>query len=165
MTENLDALIKAYWDTFLENLPPGDPPPSNYDSWGFGDSPEMADKLGALVLQGIKTATASLVWAYEVEGEPFPQVGDYSVILDGKGKPMCVIRTTRVYTRPFNEVDEQQAYLEGEGDRSLDYWREVHWRFFSRECEQIGRTINETMPVLCEQFELVYPELQNERNR
>ncbi|TFH31677.1 MAG: ASCH domain-containing protein, partial [Anaerolineales bacterium] len=56
-----------------------------------------------------------------------------------------------------DEVDEEQAYLEGEGDRSLAYWRDVHWNFFSRECAQIGREPSEHMPVLCERFKLVFP--------
>lgn len=157
MTINHDDHVQAYWNTFVETLPPGEPAPAKFEAWGFGDSPEMADKLGALVIKGIKTATASLVWAYEAEGEPFPEADDYSIVLDGEGNPMCIIRTTRVYVRPFIQVDQEQAYLEGEGDRSLDYWREVHWRFFGRECAQIGREPDESMPVLCERFVLVYP--------
>ena len=157
VSEDQHPRVQAYWQAFLGHLLPEAPIPPGYQAWGFGDSPDAADKLGALVKQGIKTATASLVWVYEAEGETFPEAGDYSIILDGEGKPICIIRTTRVYVCPFNEVDDEQAYLEGEGDRSLNYWREVHWRFFGRECDQIGRTPEETMPVLCERFELVYP--------
>ena len=117
----------------------------------------MADELGGLVCQGVKTATASLVWVYEAEQEPLPKVGDYSVILDGREQPMCIIRTTKLDIVPFDEVDAEQAYQEGEGDRSLAFWREVHWRFFSRECAQIGKQPDQKMPILCERFELVYP--------
>jgi uncharacterized protein YhfF len=164
MSADQDLRVQAYWQAFLHKLPSEAKIPGKYEAWGFGDSPEMADKLGALVKRGIKTATASLMWAYQTEDEPLPEAGDYSIILDGKGEPLCIIRTTRVYIRPFNEVDEEQAYLEGEGDRSLNYWREVHWRFFSRECDQIGRTPDETMPVICERFELVYHEPSKQRN-
>ncbi len=57
----------------------------------------------------------------------------------------------------FAEVDAAFAFDEGEGDRSLDYWRGAHERFFTRTLPDIGKTFNETMPVVCERFEKVYP--------
>jgi len=56
----------------------------------------------------------------------------------------------------FNEVGDDHAYLEGEGDRSLRYWQEVHWDFFSEECKEIAKDPHEKMPVLCERFKIVY---------
>jgi hypothetical protein len=38
-----------------------------------------------------------------------------------------------------------------------DNERDAHWRFFSRECRRIGREPDLRMPVVCEQFEVVYP--------
>ena len=150
--------VETFWQSFLVMLEErGDAIPEAYEAWSFGDSPEMADVLGSLVLEGTKTATASLVWVYEMEGEPLPQVGDYSIILDGQGKPLCIIRTTNVSIRPFDEVNEEQAYLEGEGDRSLAFWRKVHWRFFSRECKTLNCEPSQKMPILCEHFQRVFP--------
>jgi uncharacterized protein YhfF len=77
--------------------------------------------------------------------------------LDGQGQPVCIIQTTQVEIKPFNQVDADFAAAEGEGDRSLAYWRDVHWRFFSRECQTIGREPSLTIPVVCERFRLVYP--------
>lgn len=148
--------IKDFWRAYVDSLPDGTSYPDSYEAWGFGNTPAMADELGALVKQGIKTATASLVWGYEAEGEAIPKPGDFSVILDGKGAPMCIIETTEIRVLPFNEVDPEFAYDEGEGDRSLAYWREVHWRFFLAECASIGCEPTETMPVVCERFRLVY---------
>ena len=102
-----------------------------YSAWGFGDSPTMATELGLLVRDGPKRATAGLVAEY-AEGEPLPAVGDYSVILDGDGAAVCVIRTTAVEIRRFDEVDADFAWTEGEGDRTLADWREGHIRFFER---------------------------------
>lgn len=151
--------VEKYWQSYLQGQHPTLADPSaTYEAWSFGNTSEMADELGALVVRGIKTATASLVWAYEHEGERFPQIGDLSIILDGEGNPLCIIETNRVEIKPFNAVDELQAYEESEGDRTLDYWREVHWEFFSQECESIGRKPSEMMPVLCERFRLVYTE-------
>jgi len=75
--------------------------------------------------------------------------------LDGRGDPLCIIETTRIYIEPYNLVDEEQAYAEGEGDRSLAYWREAHWDYFSRRCEAIGREPSEHMPIVCERFRVV----------
>ncbi|MDX2137172.1 MAG: ASCH domain-containing protein, partial [Chloroflexota bacterium] len=127
-----------------------------YEAWAFGDSEAMADELSALVREGIKTATASLLWEYENEGSSLPQVGAYSIILDGGGQPQCIIRTTEVIIRPFNEFDAAFAYDEGEGDRTLAFWRRAHWDFFTRTCAVIGRTPDETMPIVGERFERVY---------
>lgn len=148
-----DQQIQAYWEAFerLTGVEAG------YQAWPFGSTPDMADRLGALVLSGIKTATASLTWSYEFGNDEQPLVGGYSVILDGRGQPMCIIRTTRLYVVPFDEVDEEQAYLEGEGDRTLAYWREAHWEFFEEECRSLGRQPDPKMPVVCERFERVYP--------
>jgi uncharacterized protein YhfF len=58
---------------------------------------------------------------------------------------------------PFREVTATHAYAEGEGDRSLAYWRQAHWEFFSRTCAALGRAPDETMPVVCEEFRVVFP--------
>ena len=149
--------VRDYWITYLGSLRP-DPPTQDleYTAWGFGNTSDMADNLGDLVRRGVKIATASLVWAYQAEGEPYPEVGDISIILDGRGDPMCIIETTDVEIMAFNSVSEKHAYEEGEGDRSLDYWREVHWAFFSEECNSIGREPAGNMPVVCERFQLIY---------
>ncbi|MCC6614846.1 MAG: ASCH domain-containing protein [Anaerolineae bacterium] len=147
--------IEAYWQAFLVTLP-DESRPTVYEAWAFGDSAAMADGLGALVKSGIKSATASLVWTYEHEGSSIPPVGGYSVILDGEHAPMCIIQTTEIRVRPFDQVEAEFAYDEGEGDRSLAYWRDAHWRFFTRECTAIGRTPQEDMPVVCERFRVVF---------
>lgn len=148
--------VTAYWEAFRATLPPEVRAEAAYSAWGFGDSPEMANELGALVAAGVKTATASLFWEYEVDGDPLPPVGAYNVILDGRGDPLCITQTTQITITPFNEVEAVFAYDEGEGDRSLRYWREVHWAFFSRLCQRIGHEPQETMPVVGERFRLVY---------
>lgn len=89
----------------------------------------MADELLALALKGQKTATASSHLMYD-EDEDIPYAGAYSVVLDGQGEARAIIKTISVEVIPFNEVAEGFAYLEGEGDRSLEYWQEVHEAFF-----------------------------------
>lgn len=141
---------KELWEQFVAKNGPVD---CEYEAWAFGVD---ADLLAQLVVSGTKTATASAYPLYELEKEPLPQTGTYSVILDSKDNAVCVIQTTNVAVVPFNKVTEEHAYKEGEGDRSLDYWREVHETFF-RECmTEAGLEFATDMKVVCEEFVVVY---------
>lgn len=123
-----------------------------YEAWAFGGAP---DKLADLVKKGVKTATCSAAALYEYENEELPKAGNYSVILDSGNQAVCIIRTTRVYVTSFDQVSQRHAYLEGEGDRSLDYWRRVHEEFFTRELKSIHQPFDEKMKLVCEEFEIV----------
>ena len=83
------------------------------------------------------------------------------MVLDGRGEAVCVIRTTNVYTVPFDQVSAGHAHKEGEGDRSLDYWRRVHEDFFRKELADAGLEFSPSMPVVCEEFEAVYPPIKS----
>ena len=128
---------------------------ADYDAWAFGGDPEG---LARLVLSGVKTATASAYPLYALEGEPLPEAGEYSVILDSREEAVCVIRTERVFTAPFREVGPEQARREGEGDCSLAFWRQVHQAFFTEELTRAGMAFRQDLPVVCEEFVKVYPE-------
>jgi uncharacterized protein YhfF len=143
---------EAFWRSFADATGVDE----RYTAWAFGDddSPELATELALLVRDGPKRATTSRLDSYQADGEPLPAVGGYSVILDGAGRPVCIIRTTRVDTKPFGEVDAAFAWVEGEGDRSLGYGREAHERFFANE----GAPIAESDLVVLEWFELAWPE-------
>ena len=125
-----------------------------YEAWAFGVD---ADGLAELVRTGIKTAAASAYPLYEMDGEDLPEPGEYSVILDSNEEAVCIIRTSRVYVTPYREVTAEQAWKEGEGDRSLHYWRQVHEAFFKQEMENEGLAFTEDMGVVCEEFQVVYP--------
>ncbi|QKY68813.1 ASCH domain-containing protein [Lentibacillus sp. CBA3610] len=116
----------------------------------------MADELAELVLEGTKTATASNYTLYQLEEEPLPFVGLHNIILDGEGEAVAIVETTSVEVVPFDEVTEEFAYLEGEGDRTLRYWHEVHEAFFKKELEDVNRAFHYKIPVVCEKFKLIY---------
>ncbi len=124
-----------------------------YEAWAFGDAP---DKLADLVRKGVKTATCSSYDLYLRENEPLPKAGDYSVILNSNREAVCIVKTIKVYVTAFDQVTAEHAYKEGEGDKSLEYWREVHVDFLTRELASIGLVFHEKVRVVCEEFELVY---------
>ncbi len=124
-----------------------------YEAWAFS---EASDKLADLVIQGIKTATCSSYDLYITNNERIPEEGDYSVILDAKGEAVCIIKTTKVNVIPFCQVTADHAYKEGEGDRSLAYWRKVHENFLKNELSTIHQTFTEMTKAVCEEFEVVF---------
>jgi uncharacterized protein YhfF len=152
-----DERIEAYWQAFLASLP-ADSPYRNrpYEAEGWGDSPEMAAELGALIAAGTKTATCSAVWEWQAEGASWPEPGFLTIVLDGQAQPLCIVETTEVTIQPYSAVEAQFAFDEGEGDRSLAYWREVHQRFFTRALQKIGREFSVDMPLVCERFRIIY---------
>jgi uncharacterized protein YhfF len=149
--------IKNYWEQFLASLPL-DPPyhAKTYVAEGWGDSHEMADELGALIVQEIKTATCSALWEWEAEGNPIPQKGLITIALDGRGEPLCIVESVEVTIRKYNEVDSDFAHDEGEGDLSLSYWRAAHKNYFSRVLPKVGKEFSEDMPLVCERFRVIY---------
>ena len=151
------AAVEELWEAFVEARPDLAGPDTAYVAWHFCDNQADADELVELVLAGRKTATAGALWSYELEGEPVPRPGDFSVVTDWSGAARCVIRTTVVEVVPFDRVGAEFAAAEGEGDRSLGSWREAHWAAFSREFAGTERAVAPDMPVVCERFEVVFP--------
>lgn len=139
------------WSEFITQHP--EHKDDEYMAWPYGSAP---DELAELTQKGIKTATASAYELYGLENEPLPAPGDFSIILDSEGEAVCIIRTTRIDIVPFDEVTADFAWKEGEGDRSLQYWRKVHIDFFEEEYTRHGMTFNEKIKVVCEEFERVY---------
>ena len=127
-----------------------------FDVWHFGDSEELARSLAELVLEGPKRATTGLLAQFN-EATPLPRVGGLSIVTDYAGSPLMLLRTTETEIVPFQDVTQRFAGIEGEGDGSLDYWRDAHLRYFSRACGRDGYAFSPEMHVVCEVFELLFP--------
>ena len=140
---------KEMWEIFLKK---NDLENMEYEAWAFGDDPDI---IAELTVKGIKTATCSAYYLYEKEGEELPKAGEYSVILNSRDEAVCVIKTVKVYIERFGNISEEHAYKEGEGDRSLEYWRKVHEDFFTKELGEVGIKFSEDMELVCEEFEVV----------
>ncbi|UJH68870.1 ASCH domain-containing protein [Allomuricauda sp. SCSIO 65647] len=122
----------------------------------FCDNEKDANKCADLVCKDIKRATSHSLLGLQLRGEPLPQIGDFVVVTDWSGKAKCLIRTTSVKLLPYFAIHAEHARLEGEGDKSLDYWRKVHWDYYTRELEPFGRVPRESMIIVFERFERVF---------
>jgi uncharacterized protein YhfF len=151
----IPASCVDYWNNFQQSVG-YDADARFYEAFHFDDNEQHANDLAALVLRGQKRATASLLWMYEQQQKPLPQAGSLSIVTDFQSKPLCIIESTVVDIVPLNEVTSEFAAIEGEGDGSLEFWLRVHRDYFGRECERLGLSPSEDMPVVCEQFEVIY---------
>lgn len=94
------------------------------DRFSFGDSPTLGDEIAELVLAGRKRATC---WA--ISDGPITNVGKRMVT---ERASQGVLETVELVQRRFSEIDEAFAFDEGEGDRTLTYWRTAHQSYFER---------------------------------
>jgi uncharacterized protein YhfF len=123
----------------------------------LGSPGEMRNRLNGLVLAGHKRATAGLHDDdYEAESEELEQVGERLVLLDNDGQPLGTVVVTAVAVVPFEEVTWEFAASEGEGDTSLQEWRDGHRAFWARE----GIEVTDETPVVCISFRLEDGETQ-----
>src|SRR4051812_37586374 len=146
--------VAAYWSAFVTATGTTGSP---IDVWAFGDSPELADKLADLVLNGPRRATAGLLADYESDETPLPRVGEHSVVHWGDGRPAMILATTDVRVGPLSSVDAQFAWDEGEGDRTLEWWLAAHERFFRRRCDGLGMVFEPDISVVFERFDVAWP--------
>ena len=149
--------VMQMWRNYLESIGEGvEDTKKKYSSWHFEITEESANNLVKLVMKGEKKATAASLWVEEYDYGTIPKEGDHSIITNWDGIAKCIIKTTKINIVPYKEVTEEFAKKEGEGDHSLNYWRNVHRTYYSKECKRIGRRFTEDMPVICEEFEVVY---------
>ncbi|MBP2329602.1 uncharacterized protein YhfF [Kibdelosporangium banguiense] len=148
-TPKTDALWRAFRAANLEA-------DDHYDVIWFGDSDEMADELADLVTAGTKRATAAALRSFG-DDEPVPKVGDYIVLVDGSRQPRCIWRTIDVEIKPLNEVDEQFAWDEGEGDRTVEWWLNAHRWYLAREAAREGYPFEDSIMTVFERFTVVWP--------
>jgi uncharacterized protein YhfF len=147
-----DAAFELYVDVMLGGWRP---PTRALDVFFFGDTPELAALLAHLVVKGVKRGTTSWIAAAEREGGTIPHAGLVSIVTDGFGYPACAIESVQVERMPFREIDAERAFIEGEGDRSLEDYREVHLRYYAREAQRLGLTFTEDEPVSFERFRVL----------
>ncbi len=150
-----NASARALWGDYLDkHLEHAfvDTPQVNY----FSNNEQDANECAELVKKGIKRATSLSLLGIQYRKEALPKIGDFIVVTDWEGKAQCIVRTTKVTLKPFFAINTEYAQREGEGDKSLAYWKKVHWEYYTKELEPFGRVPRESMIVVCQEFEMVF---------
>ena len=148
-------LIDNYWKTFQQQNPDyrdSDQP----QSYHFSDNKKDADECTELVVQGIKQATSPSVWWFQKNNEELPRSGDLAIITNWEGEPKAIIETVKVEIVKFKNISPEYAFIEGEGDRSLEYWKKVHWEYYTKEMKEHGEFPTQEMEIVCEYFEKIW---------
>ncbi|MEM8845844.1 MAG: ASCH domain-containing protein [Bacteroidota bacterium] len=150
-----NASAQELWNDFLSNKPNevvGDVPKVIH----FCDNEKDANVCSELVNKEIKRASSHSLLGLQLRKEALPKIGDLAIVTDWNGKAKSIIRTTGVRLIPYFAIREEHARMEGEGDKSLGYWKKVHWEYYTRELSEFGRLPRESMIVVFEQFEKLY---------
>ncbi len=116
--------------------------------WKFGTD---NDKLIELVLKGQKRATTSLYNEYIKEQESLPKKGEKSIIQYSNNKDACLIVIEKVIITQFKNITEELAFIEGEGDKSLKYYKDEHTKIF----KEIDKSFSEESKVVFEIFKVL----------
>ncbi|QOH80976.1 ASCH domain-containing protein [Plesiomonas shigelloides] len=153
----MEERSRLFLEQYLNSLP--DEESEKYTS--FSTDYFCADEYNAnlcadLIIKGEKCASCSLEYWYTHGDESMPQVGHLQVVTNWEGKPICIIEITSVTKCPYNQVTETFAASEGEGDKTLEWWKNAHRTFFSHECTQLGIAFQEDMILVLEHFKVVY---------
>lgn len=148
--------VNDFWRRFLQAT--GRHESENYSSvFHFELTEYWSNELLRLVLEGKKKATCSSLESFRIEGEELPREGNLSIITDWDGDPRCVIETTKITILPFKDMTFDICKREGE-DECLETWVEGHTRFFSKESKELGYEFHPDMPVVFEDFQVIYSE-------
>lgn len=153
----MEEQSQIYLDQYLQTL--SDSEREKYQSFSsdyFCGEQHNANLCAQLIRIGQKTATCSLKYCYELDDEPMPAIGHLQVVTDWNGKPICIIEIESVAECKYSDVSAEFAYLEGEGDRSLQWWRKAHWGFFVQNCAELNIEASEEMMLVLERFRVVY---------
>ncbi|WP_339654109.1 ASCH domain-containing protein [uncultured Salegentibacter sp.] len=154
--ENFKSVI-TLWEDFLTQNPQnklGEVPVSFY----FCDNEKDANECAELVVNGIKRATATSLWWFKKNNKPLPRAGDQQIVTDWNGNAKAIIETLKIEQVPFNKITEEFAATEGEGDKSLKYWKKVHKAYYEREMISYPEKFSEEMIIVCEYFKTIYPQ-------
>jgi len=151
----IHASVPKMWNEFIAENPDYESQ-EQAESWYFCDNEKDAKECAKLVQEGKKQATSTSLWWFEKHNEALPQIGDVYIVTDWYGIAKAIIKTHKVEQIPYKEITEAYAAIEGEGDQSLEYWKKVHWDYYTREMEEFDEIPTEDMVIVCEQFETIW---------
>ncbi len=155
MQQKIDISVTKLWKEFIKVN-------SQYanqeapESYCFCDNEVDANVCAQLVVKNIKQATAGSLWWYEYSNEPLSNIGDLFIITNWNGIAKAIIQVSKIEKTPYNQISTEFARIEGEGDKSLVYWKKVHWAYFTREMLPYNLKPTEDMIIVCEYFETVW---------
>ncbi len=147
----------AFWNSYVATLKPSEIPQDLFVEASYAGHRNITDTLLNLYLAGKKSAGSSVLEDFLTVGDPVPRVGNFWILLDSHDEPRLILRTERIETHKFKDVPLSVALAEGEGDLSLEYWREGHARFYTPFLKAWGIRHIDEATIVTEFYKIVYP--------
>lgn len=146
--------VEEFWQQSLAII---DHPPAEdfFRVRHYGNSQAIAEILGKLILDGVKTGTFLVPRVHEGDPHMKPVVGGYTVLTDFEGKPLALLETLSVRTVRFDDIVEPDVQCEGPNLRNLAAWRKVHWEYFANQLKPFGVEMSGDERVTIEMFRVV----------
>jgi uncharacterized protein YhfF len=161
--DSLKPIEKKYWENYFQTVSEDKRPKNANISAGYAGNPDITDSLLELYFSGKKNAGSSIVEDFLSAGDPLPAVGNFWICLNSLGQPSCILRTEKIVMHKFKDVPLEIAIAEGEGDLTLEYWRQVHSELYSPSIKSWGVDDINNATVITEFFSIVY--ITNFRNK
>ena len=96
------------------------------------------------------------MWWFKKNNVSLPRVGNKYIVTNWVGNPRAIIETIKVQQVPFNKITPEFAEIEGEGDKSLAYWKKVHKAYYKREMQSHKEEFSKDMIIVCQYFDTIY---------
>lgn len=147
------AALEAFWAEAKKAKPAiGD----DYEVRWFGIDAKTTQSIFNHITTDNKHGTFTLPWILERTGQPVTKVGTLITLIDYGGAPTLVLRITGNEVIKFGDIDERVTNLDGPPVRDVKVWKPVHRDFWNGVLKKYDMAVTDDMPVLVEQFELVY---------
>ena len=149
-----NQLVLDFWNDFITKFPEyrGHTIPK-LDQ--FCNDKINTDICAELVLKEVKRASCGLKILYDLDKEFFPEVNQLTIITNWEKQPICVVKTIDTFFIKFKDIDAVWAKSKGEGNQSLEEWRETHRNYFQKQLDDLGLVFTENVELICERFEVV----------
>lgn len=122
----------------------------------YSDDKELSKEICELILSNEKQATSSLLYWSQNYDVDIAKVNDLEMVIDASGKFYCIVLKTAVKIVAYKDITAEHAFLEGEGDKTLEYYKEAHSHYFYNDLINEDIEFNEDMLVVCEYFKVIY---------
>ena len=134
----------------------------DYQVRWIGLDDETTRQIFELITLGDKTGTFTLPWIIERTEQPAPAVGDCIILIGFDGTPTQLLRLTHIEQVPFGEITAAHTAVDGTPVRALEVWKPLHTQYWNSLLAPWSLSVSDTMPVLIEKFELLYPKRRQE---
>lgn len=150
----MEDIYQDFWAGYLEQAGLPENTYCNHYTY-FGNSQEESVEILEQLLRGEKTAISHCVPYYIVTRTPMPKAGDYTMVTDFYGNPCCVLKCVDVVIDPVDQIPEDIARQECQGE--FPQWLERKRAEFRASAQKAKFHYNDGLPVLMELVKVMFP--------